>query len=626
MKNLKLPFLLLFCQSVLGQKMITNFEKRILSEEVLFNTTIYRYNQPSVFQKLLNNKLILALHDEEVLNQVWTIDLSGNISKKDAPQPFKNVWIDSFKDDWLYLIGDNEIIRFNASNGEFKTFNGGLALYSGPNADYMLVGKNELLKISATEETLLNIGNEEQSKFFKTNSGFFQLVTSENEKTLIDWSNESPQILLASENLSYYDYVDLNGSHLLTNGKDVYLLTDNKLTHIGESVFFSQNENDDYVILSFNPGNNSYKIIETSTGFLRMELQAPAGSAVSLLGSYEDYDFIRIYENEALYLDVYQSGIKVNRIALSEFGNEVSGYDPEGRLFLKELKSEDQKTQRLTYFDFKTQSFQEPVDFSTIVNSSFNAFYYSNGQWVFDYRENYLQGKKLIRETVCFSKFNNETNVIGPDDAQPFRMQILDDLVLLESENQIQALSIEAGELKNNTSLEGVILNLGEKPIYPRPERVYLQYETPEKGREFGKLTSEGFIYFPEIISGKEGAYSTGMPGFVFNDIDYMFLLTQEHGHQLWAMNSIKQEEETLLSIEDIEQGITLFPNPVSKKLHIDSDKFTTYSIFDLQGKLLEKNELRGSSVDLQNLMQGVYILKLNNTAGDIIQKRFVKQ
>lgn len=73
------------------------------------------------------------------------------------------------------------------------------------------------------------------------------------------------------------------------------------------------------------------------------------------------------------------------------------------------------------------------------------------------------------------------------------------------------------------------------------------------------------------------------------------------------------------------EDNLSVFPNPTFDVLNIIS-KYSTiedYELFDLQGRIIEKNRVNGfdASINLRNYPKGIYILKVNSDNGTFSQK-----
>lgn len=83
----------------------------------------------------------------------------------------------------------------------------------------------------------------------------------------------------------------------------------------------------------------------------------------------------------------------------------------------------------------------------------------------------------------------------------------------------------------------------------------------------------------------------------------------------------------------EFEKKVSLYPNPAKNTLKVEleelSDNFINYSIYSIEGKLLENIEnvaIENSfEVDISNLKTGIYALKIQN-GKDVIWKMFVKE
>ena len=84
--------------------------------------------------------------------------------------------------------------------------------------------------------------------------------------------------------------------------------------------------------------------------------------------------------------------------------------------------------------------------------------------------------------------------------------------------------------------------------------------------------------------------------------------------------------DNTLETAEDL---ISIYPNPVSDKVHLNLKNNHTYSaeVYDVNGKLVVKENLSSTnnSIHVENLSQGVYTVKLTENDKPVIFK-FVKQ
>ena len=72
-----------------------------------------------------------------------------------------------------------------------------------------------------------------------------------------------------------------------------------------------------------------------------------------------------------------------------------------------------------------------------------------------------------------------------------------------------------------------------------------------------------------------------------------------------------------------------IFPNPVKDKLNVIAGELSenaTATIFDLSGKVVQTTRLNGAQIDVSNLNQGLYLLRVSDDSGQTSEHiRFVK-
>jgi len=122
----------------------------------------------------------------------------------------------------------------------------------------------------------------------------------------------------------------------------------------------------------------------------------------------------------------------------------------------------------------------------------------------------------------------------------------------------------------------------------------------------------------------------TGIPNnpFTYNieSVEDYLQLTIENGNGDWAVyNSV------LLSTATFHQNsFTLYPNPANETLYISKtfDQFVQSSIYDLSGKLLQRNvvDATQTQIDVGHFKSGVYFVVFENKSGEKITRKFVKQ
>ncbi|HNX12085.1 MAG TPA: T9SS type A sorting domain-containing protein, partial [Paludibacteraceae bacterium] len=84
-----------------------------------------------------------------------------------------------------------------------------------------------------------------------------------------------------------------------------------------------------------------------------------------------------------------------------------------------------------------------------------------------------------------------------------------------------------------------------------------------------------------------------------------------------WALTS---------AVDDLKIDFTLSPNPVRNQLTISSDEpDLSYSIFNLNGQLLQENDLYGTQViSVDNLNNGMYLIQVKSGNRRTVQKFIV--
>ncbi|WP_160113281.1 T9SS type A sorting domain-containing protein [Aequorivita antarctica] len=85
---------------------------------------------------------------------------------------------------------------------------------------------------------------------------------------------------------------------------------------------------------------------------------------------------------------------------------------------------------------------------------------------------------------------------------------------------------------------------------------------------------------------------------------------------------------DVVLNIEDvISNNVALFPNPSKDKLNIiSSETFESFQVFDVSGKMINcPQNLFQKNIDISNLSNGIYFLRLKTSSLNTIHKQFIK-
>ena len=83
--------------------------------------------------------------------------------------------------------------------------------------------------------------------------------------------------------------------------------------------------------------------------------------------------------------------------------------------------------------------------------------------------------------------------------------------------------------------------------------------------------------------------------------------------------DAVTTVEKPLSVVEYNLDNIGLFPNPANNQLKVsglDIDELNSLQVYTLQGQLLINQESNTTSIDVANLQEGIYILKIRTTKG----------
>jgi len=110
------------------------------------------------------------------------------------------------------------------------------------------------------------------------------------------------------------------------------------------------------------------------------------------------------------------------------------------------------------------------------------------------------------------------------------------------------------------------------------------------------------------------------------SETDYSF--TSNEGHQIDRFTLVF-ETEPVLSIEDLERFITIYPNPANTVVNINSviSPIESVLVYDLQGRIVKQwigERVSALQLDLSVLKASVYFIKISTSQGNIT-KRLLK-
>jgi hypothetical protein len=86
-------------------------------------------------------------------------------------------------------------------------------------------------------------------------------------------------------------------------------------------------------------------------------------------------------------------------------------------------------------------------------------------------------------------------------------------------------------------------------------------------------------------------------------------------------------QPDAIADVTQARERILLFPNPAQEALHISGvASGTSYSIYDIAGRLLESGAVTDKTIDISLLPAGFYTLRLRSTAKAVQTLKFTKR
>lgn len=102
----------------------------------------------------------------------------------------------------------------------------------------------------------------------------------------------------------------------------------------------------------------------------------------------------------------------------------------------------------------------------------------------------------------------------------------------------------------------------------------------------------------------------------------YNRALNTEEQQMLWS-NTPTQMKNIL---QEVREATYIYPNPTRQNIRI-MVPYSEYRILGLDGKIyLESNNPNASVIDVTHLPSDIYIIEINETEGNIIKQKFIKQ
>ncbi|WP_258540772.1 T9SS-dependent choice-of-anchor J family protein [Parvicella tangerina] len=81
------------------------------------------------------------------------------------------------------------------------------------------------------------------------------------------------------------------------------------------------------------------------------------------------------------------------------------------------------------------------------------------------------------------------------------------------------------------------------------------------------------------------------------------------------ALDNIEVTIDDPVSVTENENAFTIYPNPSDNGIfYTDLNQNTSYEVFSVSGKLMDKGTIQGNTLNLSHLQSGVYFCKANNS------------
>lgn len=101
------------------------------------------------------------------------------------------------------------------------------------------------------------------------------------------------------------------------------------------------------------------------------------------------------------------------------------------------------------------------------------------------------------------------------------------------------------------------------------------------------------------------------------------------HHNDTYPSKIVLPGDNPFLALEEEKETseLMIYPNPVNESMTlVHAEKFSNYSISDMQGRIVETGSLTSNILLLENLETGVYMLSLSDTHGNTMTKKFIKE
>jgi len=138
--------------------------------------------------------------------------------------------------------------------------------------------------------------------------------------------------------------------------------------------------------------------------------------------------------------------------------------------------------------------------------------------------------------------------------------------------------------------------------------------------------------YFVNVFILEEGGLTVTEDGAVYGPFSYDFTYS-ENGDIVYlhitnlAGSVASFYASTLSQAEFLKESISIYPNPVTDVLTIESSSVAidNIKVYDLRGRLVEKYDGVNNQINVSHLQKGIYILYIDTAVG-VLKKKLVKE
>jgi len=181
---------------------------------------------------------------------------------------------------------------------------------------------------------------------------------------------------------------------------------------------------------------------------------------------------------------------------------------------------------------------------------------------------------------------------------------------LLYQQNIITEISYYKEQLKGFIEISKIIIHLNEN-------------QDPDTVEYYNKENNQwvGFIKFTVEYDNQIHVDSVIAPNYYFSELCKVYVPLKFNTF-FWANDQWEFTEEQQFyyntfvpnSIKNIaNEKLIIFPNPVSNFISINSPQNVKYEIYNINGQKLKTDSYNGSSINIEDLPTGAYILKINH-------------